>query len=169
MADKLTAEDRLDIQQLIYGYAWALDTGDADRFVALFSDDAVLLWDAFEQPEEWRGHTELRAFIEDFRDLPSTAGRQHHVSNVLIAGEGDRAQATAYIAVMVRQESGTCPVTVLGWYDDEFVRCPGGWRITRHVIRDWAGPVLHRLAGQTGARVARERPAMLVGLGRREQ
>jgi ketosteroid isomerase-like protein len=169
LAGKLTAEDRLDILQLIHNYAWALDTGDVDRFVGQFADDAVLVWDAFEQPEEWRGHAELRAFAEDFRDLPSTAGRQHHVSNVVIEGEGERAQATAYVAVMLRQESEPCPVTVLGWYDDEFVRCAEGWKITRHVIRDWAGPVLHRLAGQTGERVGRERPAVLAGLGRRGQ
>jgi len=167
LTGKLTAEDRLDIQDLLHGYAWALDTGDADRFTALFSVDAVLVWDAFEEPEEWKGHADIRAFLEDLRDLPSTAGRQHHVSNVTVEGEGDRARATAYVAVMVRAEDGPSPVTVLGWYDDEFVRCPDGWKIARHTIKDWTGPVLRRLAGQTGARTARPRPPMLAGLGRR--
>jgi 3-phenylpropionate/cinnamic acid dioxygenase small subunit len=169
MSARLTAEDRLEIQELLYGYAWALDTGDADRFVALFAADAVLVWDAFAEPEAWRGHAELRSFVEYLRDLPTTAGRQHHVGNVIVeAGEDrDHARATAYVVVIVRQEEGPSPVTVMGWYDDEFVRGPDGWRIARHVIRDWAGPVLHRLAGQTGERVARARPAVLDGLPRR--
>ncbi|MCC7182372.1 MAG: nuclear transport factor 2 family protein [Rhodocyclaceae bacterium] len=166
MSAKITADDRLEIQELLYGYAWALDTGDVDRFVALFADDAVLVWDAFDEPCEWHGHAEIRHFVSYLRDLPSTAGRQHHVSNVIVAAGADRdhARATAYVVVIVRQDEGPSPVTVMGWYDDAFVRGADGWRIARHVIRDWTGPVLHRLAGQTGERVGRARPPVLDGL-----
>lgn len=169
MSARLTAEDRLEIQELLHGYAWALDTGDADRFVALFANDAVLVWDAFDAPEEWRGQAELRFFVEYLRDLPTTAGRQHHVGNVIVSPGADRdhARATAYVVVIVRQDEGLSPVTVMGWYDDEFVRGADGWRIARHVIRDWTGPVLHRLAGQTGERVVRARPPVLDGLTKR--
>lgn len=168
MSATLSAEDRLDIQELLHGYAWALDTGDADRFVGLFAEDAVLVWDAFEQPEEWRGHSEIRPFVEYLRDLPTTAGRQHHVANVIVqpGADSNHARATAYVVVIVRQEEGPSPVTVMGWYDDDFVRTADGWRIARHVIRDWAGPVLYRLAGQTGERVARARPPVLDALAR---
>ncbi len=167
MTDRLTAADRIDIQDLLHSYAWALDTGDAERFVSIFAEDAVLLWDSFETPFTWTGHAELRAFCEDFRNLPSTAGRQHHVSNVLVEGSGNEARATAYVAVMVRQEDAPHPTTVMGWYDDAFLRTAQGWKIARHVIRDWNGPVLHRLAGQDGQRVGRASPPFLDGFGRR--
>ncbi|HHX82668.1 MAG TPA: nuclear transport factor 2 family protein [Pseudomonadaceae bacterium] len=168
MNDALSSADHLAIQALLYGYAWALDTGDVDAFVDLFSTDGVLVWDAFEAPEEWRGHAALRAFAEDLRDLPSTAGRQHHVANVLATGGQGTARVKAYVTVHLRQPEAPHPTTVMGWYDDECVLENGQWKIRRHVIRDWCGPVLRRLAGQSGEREARARPPMLARLGRRE-
>lgn len=38
----LTPEDRLDILDLMARYAWAIDTGDTDAYVACFTPDAVL-------------------------------------------------------------------------------------------------------------------------------
>ena len=34
------AQDRLEILELYARYSWALDTGDTDGYVALFTDDA---------------------------------------------------------------------------------------------------------------------------------
>jgi 3-phenylpropionate/cinnamic acid dioxygenase small subunit len=165
--DSLNAADQLAIQALLYRYAWALDTGDVDAFVQVFARDGVLLWDAFETPESWQGHAELRAFAEDLRDLPTTAGRQHHVANVLVTGTRGRAQVQAYVTVHLRQAEAPHPVTVMGWYDDECVLEDGEWKISRHVIRDWCGPVLARLAGQSGEPERRAKPPVLAGLGRR--
>ncbi|HWW64062.1 MAG TPA: nuclear transport factor 2 family protein [Sphingomonadaceae bacterium] len=164
MAGTLTADDRHAIHELIYGYAWALDTGDVDGFVSCFSEDALLVWDAFEEPTEWRGAEELRGFASFLRDLPTTAGRQHHVSNIIVRGDNQAATAVSYVTVVLRQGDGPHPTTVMGWYDDAFVRLPDGWRIARRVIRDWSGPVLAKLAGQTGERVVRPRPAALAGM-----
>lgn len=167
MSDTLSPADHIAIQALLYRYAWALDTGDVEAFVAVFSREGVLVWDAFEAPEQWRGHGELRAFAEDLRDLPSTAGRQHHVANVLATGGHGVATVKAYVTVHLRQAEAPHPVTVMGWYEDECVLEDGEWKIRRHVIRDWCGPVLGRLAGQSGEREARVMPPMLARLGRR--
>lgn len=167
MNDTLSPADHLAIQSLLYRYAWALDTGDVAAFVQLFSADGVLVWDAFEAPEEWRGHAELRAFAEDLRDLPSTAGRQHNVANVVVNGGRGLATVKAYVTVHLRQAEAPHPVTVMGWYEDECVLEAGEWKLRRHVIRDWCGPVLGKLAGQSGEREARPRPPMLARLGRR--
>ena len=167
MTEMLSAADTQEITALLFRYAWALDTGDVDAFVHLFSVDGTLVWDAFEAPDEWHGHAALRAFAEDLRDLPSTAGRQHHVANVLVTGNSEQASVKAYVTVQVRQAEAPHPVTVMGWYEDECVKQADGWKLQRHVIRDWCGPVLHRLAGQSGEREARPRPPMLAKLGRR--
>ncbi len=167
MAAPLTAEDRQQIQEAIHRYAWSLDTGDVEGFVSCFTPDGVLVWDAFEAPYEWRGAEELRGFATRLRDLPSTAGRQHHVSSILISGDAAEAQAKAYVVVMVRQEEGAHPTTVMGWYEDVLRPTPEGWRIASRTIRDWSGPVLARLAGQTGERTGRPRPAALAALGGR--
>src|SRR5690349_7052569 len=162
--ESLTVADRLDIQDVIARYAWALDTGNVDAFVSCFSARGALIWDAFEEPDRWEGADALRAFITFFRDLPSSAGRQHHVSNIVITGSREVAHASSYVAVVLRQGDGPHAVNVMGYYEDELIREAGAWRLRQRVIRDWSGPVLRNFAGQTGERVARPRPLLLRGL-----
>jgi hypothetical protein len=160
----LSSEDRHAIQDVIHRYAWALDTGDVDRFIDCFCPDGVLIWDAFETPDRYEGADALRRFATLLRDLPSSAGRQHFVANTLIEGEGDEARASSYVVVFTRQGEGPHLVGVMGWYEDAFRRSEFGWRIRERVIRDWSGPILARFAGQSGERVARPRPAALAAL-----
>lgn len=163
----LTADDRQQIQEAIHRYAWALDTGDVEGLQACFTVDGVLVWDAFEVPYEWRGSDELGTFAAFLRDLATTAGRQHHVSNIIIEGDASAARARSYVAVMLRQGGGPHAITVMGWYEDELKPTSKGWRIAHRTIRDWSGAVLSALAGQTGEREARARPAALAGMGGR--
>lgn len=160
----LCSEDRREIQDLIHRYAWALDTGDVERFVDCFCADGALVWDAFETPDRHEGAEALRRFATFLRDLPTSAGRQHFVANTLIEEAGDEARAYSYVVVFTRQADGPHAAGVMGWYEDAFRRTPHGWRIRERVIRDWSGPVLARFAGQSGERVARQRPAVLASL-----
>jgi hypothetical protein len=164
MPDALTAEDRLDIQQVISRYAWSLDTGDVAGFVACFGRDGALVWDAFEQPVRWQGTTALRHFATFFRDQPTSAGRQHHVSNIVIEPSPAGARARSYAAVALRQGDGPHALSVMGYYEDEFCREDGRWCISERHIRDWSGPILGNFAGQSGERVARPLPPQLAGI-----
>ena len=161
---KLSSEDRREIQDVIYRYAWALDTGDVERFVECFCPDGVLVWDAFETPDRYAGTDALRRFATVLRDLPSSAGRQHFVGNTLIEGGDDEARASSYVVVFKREGEGPHLVGVMGWYEDVLHRSERGWRIRERVIRDWSGPILARFAGQSGERIARPRPAVLAAL-----
>ncbi len=163
MTASLTVADQLAIRDVIARYAWALDTGDVDGFVACFCTDGLLVWDAFEEPDRWRGHDALRHFAGFFRDLPTSAGRQHYVSNTLIKPSQGGAQAKSYAAVALRQGDGPHLLNVMGYYEDCFRRENGEWRIAERIIRDWSGPILKNFAGQTGERVARPRPPPLQG------
>lgn len=163
MADALTAEDQLAIRETIARYAWALDTGDVDGFVGCFCRNGVLIWDAFEEPERWEGAEALRHFAAFFRSLPSSAGRQHHVTNTLIEWCEGGACSRSYVAVALRQGDGPHLLNVMGFYEDVFRREDGRWRIVERVIRDWSGPILKAIAGQTGERVARPKPPPLEG------
>lgn len=163
MPAPLATADELAIRDVISRYAWALDTGDVEGFASCFCSDGVLVWDAFETPDRWEGRAALRHFAAFFRDLPTSAGRQHHVSNTLITpGEGG-ARSKSYVAVALRQGDGPHLLNVMGYYEDLFRREDGEWRLAERVIRDWSGPILKEFAGQTGARVARPRPAPLAG------
>jgi hypothetical protein len=164
MAEALTADDRLAIRDTIARYAWALDTGDVEGFVSCFCRDGVLVWDAFEEPERWQGTEALRHFAKFFRSLPSSAGRQHHVSNTLIEVCTGGARSRSYVAVALRQGDGPHLLSVMGYYEDLFRREDGHWRLAGRVIHDWSGPILRGIAGQTGERVARPKPSPLAGL-----
>lgn len=164
MTQALTAADRLEIHELTARYAWSLDTGDEDAFVACFSVDGELVWDVFEEEGRWRGAGALRDFIHFFRIQPTSAGRQHHVTNLIVEATPDGARARSYVAVALRVGDGPHRLNVMGYYEDALVREPGGWAFSRRTIRDWSGPVLGRFAGQDGARIERPRPEPLAGL-----
>ena len=163
MPDSLTALDRLEIRDAISRYAWALDTGDVEGFVECFCADGILVWDAFETPERWQGSDALRHFASFFRSVPSSAGRQHHVTNTVITASEGRARARSYAAVALRQGDGPHVLHVMGYYDDIFRQEEGNWRIAERIIRDWSGPILGEFAGESGERVARPKPPQLDG------
>jgi hypothetical protein len=160
----LSASDRLDIHELMARYAWSLDTGDEQGFVDCFSAEGELVWDVFEEPGTWRGSEALRRFIGYFAQRPESAGRQHHVTNLIVTPTAAGASARAYVAVAMRMGDGPHRLHVMGYYEDELLREAGRWCLARRCIRDWGGPVLARIAGQDGARVARPLPAVLAGL-----
>jgi hypothetical protein len=159
-----SAEDHIAVQQVIARYAWALDTGDVEGFVGCYCTDGELVWDAFEEPQSWQGHDALRHFARFFAALPSSAGRQHHVSNVVITPTTDGLAARSYCMVALRQGDGPHVMHVMGWYEDLFRQENGHWLLARRTIRDWSGPILAGFAGQTGERVARPMPPPLAGL-----
>jgi len=163
MTAELSTADQLAIRDVISRYAWSLDTGDVEGFVACFCSDGALVWDAFETPDRWEGSAALRHFAEFFRSQPTSAGRQHHVTNTVIEVEGGVVKAKSYGAVAVRQGDGPHLLHVMGYYLDTFRQEGGHWRFAERIIRDWSGPILTNFAGQTGERVARARPPQLAG------
>lgn len=164
MTESLSPADQLAIRDVLARCAWALDTGDVEGFVACFHADGAMLWDAFETADRWQGAAALRHFAEFFRAQPTSAGRQHHVTNSVITATPEGALVRSYVAVALRQGHGPHLLHVMGWYEDRF-RCQGGqWRLAERIIRDWSGPVLANIAGQTGERVARPRPPQLDGM-----
>jgi hypothetical protein len=160
MADVPLA-DQLAVRDVIARCAWAHDTGDVDGFVACFASDGELVWDVFEAPGRWKGEAALRHFAEFFRAQPTSAGRQHHVTNTVITPSEQGALAMSYVTVALRQGDGPHLLNVMGYYEDRFRVEQGRWVLARRTIRDWSGPVLARFAGQTGERVARPMPPQL--------
>ena len=163
MTEPLTIADQLAIRDVIARCAWALDTGDVVGFVACFHAHGELLWDVFETPGRWSGQAALQHFAEFFRAQPTSAGRQHHVTNTVITASPRGALARSYVTVALRQGHGPHLLNVMGYYEDTFANEQGEWRLTQRVIRDWTGPILARIAGQNGERVARPMPPQLKG------
>jgi uncharacterized protein (TIGR02246 family) len=164
MAQSVPFEDQAAIRDVIARCAWALDTGDVDGFVGAFCAEGVMVWDVFETPGRWQGTAALRHFAEFFRSQPTSAGRQHHVTNTVVTPAPEGARAMSYVTVALRQGHGPHLLNVMGYYEDLFREEEGEWRLARRTIRDWSGPILARIAGQTGGRVARPMPPQLGGV-----
>ncbi len=121
--------DHIEITQLLYRYATAIDTRDFDLLSSLFTPDATIHYAV-------AGGTKLRlpeAVQWLRRALPMFRATQHACSNPRIELEGDSARAATYVTAAHVQlgRDGTEAYAMLhGVYVDQLVRTPAGWRIT---------------------------------------
>lgn len=161
-AHGLALADRIAIQDLLAKYAWALDTGDVDGFLACFTPDAVVIEEVFEEPDRWEGHANLRRLAEHYKNVPDFPGRQHHVSQVLAEGDARRGAVRSFTLVTECRGEPPYLLRFAGYYEDQVVKVRGEWLFKQRIIRLWDGPVLARFPGRDGSRVPRKRPPQLV-------
>ena len=127
--DGQAAHDKLEIQELLYRYAWACDNADWSLLRSIFTDDAYLDYSSTQGPAGTRD--EITAWLE--KSLSQVEMIQHVVSNIQIDLEGDRAGVRAMFYCSVKLP-GIEQITITGgYYHDEVVRTPEGWRIARLV------------------------------------
>ena len=129
----MSIEDRLAIRDLFVRYATALDSGDVATVVDCFTEGAVL-----QSPVigSIAGHKAIRAFAGRFA-AQRAAGTQfrHFVTNIaaVLAPGGERAQATAYLFVIITRDGSSRPLPP-GRYDCEAVKNAGTWRFCRRAV-----------------------------------
>jgi len=135
---RLSAEDRLDIMDLIARYAHTLDSGDLDGYVNNFAPTGVLF-------ENHRGREAIREYVamlmREGRAGPLPNGEvahRHFVGSPTIDGADDRATVHSYL-LWVNMGSDP-PVSSAGEYVDECVKLDGRWYFQSRV--------LHRLSGR---------------------
>jgi uncharacterized protein (TIGR02246 family) len=155
---RLTAEDRLDIMDLIARYASTLDAGDLDGYVNNFAPDGVLF-------ERHNGREQIRAYVASLMregragPLPSgDVAYRHFVGSPTINGSEDRATVHSYLLwVSMGSEP---PISAAAEYLDECVKIDGEWLFKTRTLRRLAGrfpgsePVIaqqsmSRLAGES--------------------
>ena len=119
--------DRAEIQDLIVGYSYAVDSHDWDALDDFFTADATL---DFTATGGERGDLPtIKAWFDKVLNL--FAGHQHLVAASRIEIDGDRATArTLCHNPMWHEQDGTAQVLYVGlWYVDALVRTERGWRI----------------------------------------
>jgi hypothetical protein len=135
-----TAENKLEIIDLISRYSHAFDGGDLDAYTALFTVDGSFRERTGRQETvRGKGARELKAYLT--AELAKRHGAQprHHVRNtVFIKYIGNHAIARTYfLATVVGGEGRLAQVTGTGIFEDELVKAPDGWRIyKRTAIHD---------------------------------
>ena len=122
--------DRIEIQDLLTRYTVAIDTKDWKVLDTCFTPDAEL---DYRSTGGTRGaYPEVRAWLE--KALAAFPMTVHYISNSTVELEGDTARARTYVInpMGFPKEDGSLHIfTVGGYYVDELVRTPEGWRIRK--------------------------------------
>ena len=140
MPSKIPVEDRLDVQDLIARYAWALDTGDLDAYVDCFFEDG---WIEHHPPGRCEGREGIRR-LTDFLwyEHPNNyLGRQHRMSQVLMTPEGEGVRIKAFWSILQHNvETQENFVFGLGLWDALAARdADGEWRLRSLFVDIWRG------------------------------
>ena len=127
----LSTADRLEIQDLLARYNYAIDAGDAGAWAATFVADGVFTSGGRTQS----GTRELQAFAADFATrLP---GSRHWNTNVIIEGDGDQATMRCYLQLLKTGGGEPATIVTTAKYEDTLRRVDGVWRfVSRTVVRD---------------------------------
>src|SRR5262245_18868514 len=134
---RLSAEDRLDIMDLIARYASTLDAGDLDGYVNNFAPDGVLF-------ERHHGREQIREYVamlkREGRAGPLPNGdvvHRHFAGQPTIDGGDGRATVHSYLLWI---SLGTDPpINAAAEYLDECVKLDGRWYFATRRLRRLAG------------------------------
>jgi hypothetical protein len=146
---------RLEILELYARYSWALDTGDTDGYVALFTDDAEVTEESRDGTlEQRRGHAEIRRLVLKFHDRPDFPGHQHQMAQFLFEpdpqGRADHWVVRSYAWATINHPPQPPHLHWCGHVRDVVARVDGRWLIRAKSIMGWAGDVLARFDAQRG-------------------
>lgn len=148
---KLSAEDRWAIQDLYARYCWALDTGDTDAYVELFTDDAEATEETRDGTIEVRiGKAEIRRLVLKFHERPDFPGHQHQMAQFVFEPDPvqrpDHWVVRSYAWATINHPPAAPHLHWCGHVRDIIARTPTGWKIQSKQIMGWGGAVLSRFA-----------------------
>jgi uncharacterized protein (TIGR02246 family) len=134
-----TYEDRIAVQDVMARYVWAVDSLDAEGYVAVFTEDAVI----DSNGSISKGHEEIRRIVTGLRQrrddnkakgLP-TANLYHVISNVRITFPAPgEALYQSYWQTVRRDKDGTMPSAAMGRSEDRLVERNGRWLIRERTL-----------------------------------
>jgi hypothetical protein len=131
----ISAEDRLDILELVGRYFWAIDTGDEGAVLACFTSDGVVRYDSGESYERPEG---LRRFAVKAIGGERTRGRMHLNFPLFFRRDGDAIVLSTYLSsAQWRLPDPPQAFGSLRYVEDRCVKVDGTWRIRERAIHLW--------------------------------
>jgi uncharacterized protein (TIGR02246 family) len=129
-----TYEDRVAVEDVMARYVWAVDSLDAEGYVAVFTDDAVI----DSNGSISKGHDEIRRIVTGLmqrrdanraKGVP-TANLYHVISNVRITfPKPGEALHQSYWQTVRRDKDGKMTAAAMGPSEDRLVKRNGKWLI----------------------------------------
>jgi ketosteroid isomerase-like protein len=142
-------EDELAIRELYARYCWALDTGDTDGYVALFTEDAEATEETSTGELEVRkGRDEIRKLVLKFHQRPDFPGHQHQMAQFVFEpdpqGRPDHWLVRSYAWATINRPPAPPHLHWCGHIRDVIAKVGGEWKIHSKDIMGWGGEVLSR-------------------------
>jgi uncharacterized protein (TIGR02246 family) len=129
-----TSEDRIAVEDVMARYVWAVDSLDAEGYVAVFTDDAVI----DSNGSISRGREEIRKIVTSLiqrrddnkaKGLPAS-NLYHVISNVRITfPKPGEALHQSYWQTVRRDQDGKMTAAAMGRSEDRLVTRNGKWLI----------------------------------------
>jgi uncharacterized protein (TIGR02246 family) len=129
-----TYEDRIAVEDVMARYVWAVDSLDAEGYVAVFTEDAVIDSNGTLS----KGHEEIRRIVTNLiqrrndnkaKGLP-TSNLYHVVSNVRISfPKPGEALHQSYWQTVRRDKDGKMTAAAMGRSEDRLVKRNARWLI----------------------------------------
>jgi uncharacterized protein (TIGR02246 family) len=127
-------EDRIAVEDVMARYVWAVDSLDAEGYVAVFTEDAVI----DSNGSISKGRDQIRNIVTNLirrrddnkaKGLP-TANLYHVISNVRITfPRADEAVHLSYWQTVRRDSDGKMTAAAMGRSEDHLVKRNGKWLI----------------------------------------
>ena len=137
---RVKSEDMLAIRQEIARYSYAFDSGDAEGWARLFTEDG--LWESYparatEPNTRLDGRAALRSFCaKRFSERPGGLTYAHHQSGIIFDDlTADTAKVRAMMLLTVQTPGESTRVYATGVYQDDWVKTFEGWRIQHRILR----------------------------------
>ena len=142
--DRISAEDRLDILDLLGRYFFAVDTGDHDGVLACFAQDGMVVYGT---GETYQGQNGLKEFAAKAIGGAEIKGRMHLNFPLFFRREANLIVLSSYLSAA--QWALPEPPKAFGstrYIEDRFILTPAGWRIQQRAIHLWNSANVDALA-----------------------
>jgi uncharacterized protein (TIGR02246 family) len=126
-----TAEDKLEILDLIGRYSHGADGNEPTAYADVFTEDGVFQGRSG-QPDEiiYRGRDEILAFVSSVLAQRGNRQSRHHQSTtIFLELTADKAKTRTYLLTTTASEGSPPLVGLTSIYEDDIVRTDKGWRI----------------------------------------
>jgi hypothetical protein len=140
----LSPGDYLEIEQLVYKYGWALDSGENNGFAYadLYTVDGTFTGtNQGPTGRSYQGRENLAALARGPQRGPLNVS--HLVTNLIVTPTADGAVGRVYVGIFAPGEPGERPNAGHGgYYDDVYAKTPEGWRFAKRTFYEgkWGEP-----------------------------
>ncbi|HEV8064509.1 MAG TPA: nuclear transport factor 2 family protein [Acidimicrobiales bacterium] len=131
--DQQEISDRLEIQDLLARYCYAIDRRRLDELDTIFTPDAVIDYTAFGAPRA--GLEEMKGFLAEALGMHSAYYHLAATSRIELSGDTAECHTICHNPMVLSGgEGGKDLFYMCGlWYHDRLVRTPEGWRIAERI------------------------------------